>query len=264
MSFSPEHGDGPDTSPGDAGWDIPALIQWLETELAGITTGLGEWNLEYFSTQHQRFASDLDIIRRCQDGGEVLEVGSVPCHMTTLLKRLGYSVTGVDPRPESSGHLIEKFGLDVRKCDIETEPLPFEDESFGLIVFTEVFEHLRIDPIYTMGELRRVLRPGGRLFLSTPNLYASKMVARYLLGRGLFSPYEQFEMLRTHGFMGHVREYSPAEMRDFMEKCGFSIDEHLFRTYKEYGPIKGFIYDLLPKLKQFQILLCSRADIPTK
>lgn len=236
------------------------LLKWLEGELGEITTGFGEWNLEYFRTQRLRFASDLDIIKRHYQGGEILEVGSVPCHMTVLLKKLGYPVVGLDPRPESSTHLINKFGLDIRRCDIEKEPLPFEDSSFGFVLFTEVFEHLRIDPIFTMSELRRVLKDDGRIIVSTPNLYASKMIVRFILGRGLFSPYEQFHMLSTHGFMGHVREYSPAEMREFMERTGFRVEEHLFRTYKQYGPLKALIYGMLRKLRQFQVLVCSKAQ----
>lgn len=239
-----------------------SLLNWLHEEVKELDSGLGDWNLLFFDKQRVRFASDLEIVHEHYEDGPILDVGAVPCHMTTLLNKLGYPVIGLDVKPESSGQLISKFGLDVRKCDIETERFPFEDESFKLVLFTEVFEHMRIDPIHTLSELRRVLGKDGKLILSTPNLYASKMIVRFLLGRGLFSPYEQFEMIRTLGFMGHVREYSPAEMREFVQRCGFRVEEHLFRTYKEYGPLKRIIYDKLSKLKQFQVLICSKADIP--
>ena len=50
-----------------------------------------------------------------------------------------------------------------------TRGLPYEDESFDLVVITEVIEHLE-NHRAAIGELARVLRPGGRLILTTPNI----------------------------------------------------------------------------------------------
>ena len=65
----------------------------------------------------------------------------------------------MDINPDRSKHFIEKYNLDVKKCDIENEKIPFENDWFDFILFNEIFEHLRIDPIYTLREVNRVLKP---------------------------------------------------------------------------------------------------------
>ena len=46
---------------------------------------------------------------------------------------------------------------------------PVPDDSYDLVLFNEVFEHLRLDLVFTMTEVRRVLKNDGTLLLSTPN-----------------------------------------------------------------------------------------------
>jgi predicted SAM-dependent methyltransferase len=50
-----------------------------------------------------------------------------------------------------------------------------------VVYLAEVFEHLRIDPIFRARELRRVLRPGGRLLLRTPNLQSLQEIYSFLV-----------------------------------------------------------------------------------
>ncbi len=110
-------------------------------------------------------------------GGDILELGSAPCHLTAVLKLSGYNVIGIDLEPARAQFIIDRFGLDVRQCDIERQPLPFDNERFDCVVFAEVFEHLRIDPLFVLSEINRVMRMGGRLFFTTPNLYSAQRLS---------------------------------------------------------------------------------------
>ena len=54
--------------------------------------------------------------------------------------------------------------------DLEKDPAPYADASFDGVVLMEVLEHFKVDPMFAMAELNRILRPGGFLFLTTPNI----------------------------------------------------------------------------------------------
>ena len=192
------------------------------------------WIRAYADYHRNRLAQDVELLRRyAASAKSILEVGSAPLFLTIALKREGYDVCGLDLAPEHYASLIEEHGLDIRKIDVERERIPFPDDSFDVILFNEVFEHLRIDLIFTVSELRRVLKPGGRLFLSTPNHrslvgvwtlfwhHASCHVCPDL--------YVEHEKLRTLGFMGHVREYTAREVSGFLGHIGLPTEHTIFR-----------------------------------
>ena len=88
------------------------------------------------------------------------------------------------------------------------EPLPFDDNVFDLVTCIETLEHVR-DVQLALSEIRRVLRPGGRLALTTP---AS---ARW---RVLFRGVE-------HPFSPHIRSFTRRSLRTTLESMGFHILE---------------------------------------
>ena len=110
----------------------------------------------------------------------------------------------------------ENRGFDAYQVDVNSEPLPFDDETFDLVYLTEVIEHL-VRPDRALEEIRRVLRPGGHLIVSTPNLAC--LPNRLLLALGLqplFSEVSE-EMVLGRGAkllgqgtspVGHLRLYT--------------------------------------------------------
>jgi len=87
-----------------------------------------------------------------------------------------------------------------------------------------------------MGEIHRVLRPKGLLLMSTPNLKSLRGIINFLLFDRAASLntdiYSAYESIAKYGVMGHIREYTPTEVCDFLMKMGFAIREIIFRgTY---------------------------------
>ncbi len=160
-------------------------------------------------------------------------MGSAPYLLTLALKARGHRLTGVDLDPSRFAALIAAHDLDILDCNIEEKPLPLAGDSVDLVLFNELFEHLRIDPIFTLGEVLRVLKPGGRLFLSTPNLKSLTGIRNFLFAGEAWScsqsVYDQYAKLKTIGHMGHVREYTAAEVTDFLSRVGFSVERQIYR-----------------------------------
>lgn len=92
----------------------------------------------------------------------------------------GNEVVGLDVDRTALAE-AEQLGIETVWGDLD-QGLPFEDESFDVVVAGEVLEHVRF-PDRLLGEARRVLKPGGTLVGSVPNSYRLKSRLRFLLGR---------------------------------------------------------------------------------
>lgn len=62
-------------------------------------------------------------------------------------------------------------GLDINECDLETEALPMQDCGSDIAICLALLEHLK-DPGHFLTEVKRILKPGGALWLSTPDIEA--------------------------------------------------------------------------------------------
>lgn len=247
-------------------WRFPEryheLLDRVGTRLRPDDPTLEEWFEEYRRHHRLRLAADLRLIEaHLAPGARLLEYGAVPLLMTAALAELDYRVSALDIAPERFAGPIESLGLEVVRCDVETEPVPFASAEFDAVLLNEMFEHLRIDPIFTLREAHRVLRPGGRLLLSTPNLRSLrglKNLLRHNRGHAVSGDvYRQYEKLETLGHMGHVREYTTREVAEFLERIGFEIERVVYRGGHGRGPV-GLAERLLPSLRPFFSLIAIR------
>ena len=196
-----------------------ARLDAARTRLQPHVGSIAPWFKRYAANQAARLAEDLaNVEARWGAEARILEVGAAPYLLTEALREGGRRVTAVDLDPERFRPAIDALDLDVVACDIERDPLPLGDDTFDLVIFNEVFEHLRINPIAVVEELRRVLTPGGTLLLSTPNGLALRNLLRLVVeGRSGPSVHTEFGRLREVGHMGHVREYSARDVLDFLQ-----------------------------------------------
>ena len=115
--------------------------------------------------------------------------------------------------------------MKVLNGDLDCERIPAGDDSFDAVILNEVFEHLRINLIFSMREILRVLRPGGKLLLSTPNLRFIRgiynLIVRQEAAAVMGGLYHNYSSLEASGVMGHVREYTAKEVLDFLREIGF-------------------------------------------
>jgi 2-polyprenyl-3-methyl-5-hydroxy-6-metoxy-1,4-benzoquinol methylase len=100
------------------------------------------------------------------------------------------------------------------------DPLPWEASAFDAVVAGEVIEHV-VNTDHLLREVARVLRPGGVLVITTPNLASLENRIRLLLGR-----YPMWMDHRVSG-AGHLRYYTPRLLRAHLAQHGFAVERHV-------------------------------------
>jgi len=128
-----------------------------------------------------RFRHVIDSIPSCTSPIRLLDIGTSP--FTLFIKRMypHYEVSTLD-FSNYWEDACKETGIKFRMCDLERQPLPFEDDYFDLVIFNEVLEHLFAPPSRVLREVRRVIRTGGKIILSVPNIAAMRYRVVLLLG----------------------------------------------------------------------------------
>jgi 2-polyprenyl-3-methyl-5-hydroxy-6-metoxy-1,4-benzoquinol methylase len=219
----------------------------------------------------QQFPRYRSLYRRLQPHlpqGRVLDIGVYPGLFTGTLRRLGVDIDGVDLRPDQ---LPAEIAREVKMlgANVETDPLPCGPDSYDAVLLLAVIEHLRLNPLAVLREIRRVLKPRGRLLLQTPNLAYWGCRLSVLRGRSFDeSPYSAYRNLETQGFTGHVRVYTMRELREIVEKSGFGVEREVFFNNDEWEPLKvtksslgNYVTGLFPSLRrQLFVVAVSTRD----
>ncbi len=150
----------------------------LETYLRGWA--VSEEAGQYLDTHQTRLVKTLEITPPGGPGDRILEMGAYLQVTPALRSKLGYGeVRGcyygpagrIDHRSVTSAE-GETFTCDIDHFDAEKDRFPYQDEYFSTVVCGELIEHLFEDPMHLMGEVNRILKPGGHLVLTTPNVAA--------------------------------------------------------------------------------------------
>jgi SAM-dependent methyltransferase len=145
--------------------------------------------------------------------------------------------------------------------NLEKEPASYPDSAFDGVVLMEVLEHFTVDPMYALSELNRILRPGGFLMLTTPNL-ASWVSLINLINYETTYIYGLFE--RHHCPDRHNREYTVHEVGKLAEAAGFRIERlEGITVYPDHVGV-GPIPDVNPNNRGDTTFLLARKDGPVR
>jgi SAM-dependent methyltransferase len=133
----------------------------------------------------------------------VLELGCGPGKYVGLLANSGFQVVGVDPCEFPTWADLHRRPEVELKAGVFGEDLPYPDASFDAIVCLSALLYFD-SPYKGMQEMRRVLKPGGRLILRTVNRlnYYTNRTGKRLdpASRQLYSPVELNQLVVDHGF----------------------------------------------------------------
>jgi SAM-dependent methyltransferase len=156
--------------------------------------------------QVRDYARTRALINRVYPGrGRLLEIGSGLGYLLAEFKEDGWDVFGVDPDQLLCRYAKQELGVDSISTVLENVGIP--DESYDVVIMNHVIEHLG-DPLGTLREINRVLKPSGHFVVETPR-YDTLMFR--LLGR----------RERSINCIGHIYFFTTQTLKNLYEAAGF-------------------------------------------
>ena len=179
-------------------------------------------DIEFYGSAYS-YGEIVNAVVAGRHQGRLLDVGCGPGDFLYAAQQLGWEVVGVEPNPgaaqraqarlsskpasvasvasQSNGTVVTGF--------LQAGMLP--DASFDLVTLWHVIEHLD-DPVQTMREAHRLLKPGGLCIVQTPRLGSLESALFGPVWSGLDSP-------------RHLTIFSRATLFGVMQKAGFQVSE---------------------------------------
>jgi glycosyltransferase involved in cell wall biosynthesis/SAM-dependent methyltransferase len=222
--------------------DMPAprireyLRRWAEP---------GTDRIRYLRHHEVRLSRTLQLIPPGSADDRILEMGCYMQITPALRNLLGYG--------EVRGSYLGSGGSDLKMAtardgetmvcaidlfDCERDTFPYANGFFATVLCCELLEHLRRDPMRMMSEIYRILRDGGVLVLTTPNIVSLRALNAVIQGNhpGFYNrypdPYGQFA-----DDSKHEREYTPVEISKLLEAAGFIVEHIETEPYSSESPV---------------------------
>ncbi len=190
-------------------------------------------------TRADRLTAGADLISPVN---QLLDVGCGDGSLDLLLQGKVRRVMGVDSALSACREARAK-GFNVQCADLNACHLPNRDGVFDAVSCLDVIEHV-LDPRHLLRELARVLRPGGILVLTTPNIRAYWHISTLIRGR---FPHTSSDPEGYDG--GHLHYFTFADVCHLLTEAGFDAIEEfgLYRwtSLTAWGRIKERIKALL-------------------
>lgn len=188
-------------------------------------------------------------------GAKFLDIGSLFGYVCLGYQYIGYQSFGLDLKEyvEQFTDRFKEWKIDNRACNLECENIPFSDNEFELVMASEVLEHFRFHPLKFFKEANRVIKPGGLLIITTPNLIRLNNVIKLIMGRSI-----NWNINDEYWDGAHAREFTASEIISLAKKAGFAIEKIEYKNFSY--PNLSFLVRVINKISGF-ILPSRRGNL---
>jgi SAM-dependent methyltransferase len=184
-------------------------------------------------TQQMRIQIALDFLKEVSPdgaGASLLSIGCCTGEIEELFIRMGLVVYGIDNSPIALRE-ARKRGVITKQGDI-CKRLPYPDASFNFVFAGEIIEHVMHTRSF-LSEIHRVLKPGGMVIITTPNLARIEDRFRFLLGK---TP-KHTTPIHDYLYL-HIRPFTLDSLRSALTFTQFKVEKYA-SNYVYLGPLKA-------------------------
>lgn len=172
------------------------------------------------------------VLQYLNRGCTILDVGCGPCDKTAILQFLGYRCYGYDDLQDDWHNLPgskDKIMSFARECGIDfrlahNDILPFEKNSFDMIMLNDILEHLHNSPRDLLNDLLELAKTEALLFVTVPNIVNIRKRIDILFGKTNLGSYETYYWY-PGSWRGHVREYAKKDLIKLSKYLGLDVLE---------------------------------------
>ncbi len=192
----------------------------------------------------------LNEIIGLEEKSKILEAGCGIGYWVFWLSEQGHEAVGIDISDKAIS-IAKNYAKknNIKACSFlnaDVRTIPFKKNYFDYIFSFGVIEHFK-DPSSILSEFYRVLKPGGKIFISVPNLYSLHSLKRPIV-----------RLLGRWG-VGYEKSYSPMTISKTIEASGFTMSkcdimpgEEFFGCWPRYIPFIGeYLYKRFRKLSLY-------------
>jgi SAM-dependent methyltransferase len=164
------------------------------------------------------------VQRHLAPESRILDFGAGMCDKTAVVQLMGYRCAAFDdfgnPLHQEAAfrgraqRFAADVGIDLRIAS--DSRLPFEQESFDMVMAHDVLEHLHDSPREILNSLLELLRPEGFLFLTVPSAVNIRKRIDVLFGRTNLPRFDTYYWF-PGPWRGHVREYTMGDLRSLAQ-----------------------------------------------
>jgi 2-polyprenyl-3-methyl-5-hydroxy-6-metoxy-1,4-benzoquinol methylase len=175
---------------------------------------------QYYRNERERYWRSLELLCQTMPAAptRILEIGGG--QLALLCKKLFHDDCTV-------ADISERYKLPIRQADIAFMTLDLVDptpskvgQEFDVILLLEVIEHIPLPGYVVLNRITRFLKPGGIIFITTPNLFRIRNLIRMFLGVEFI---DRFMLPEPGQSLGHQLEYSADHLRWQLQRADMEI-----------------------------------------
>jgi SAM-dependent methyltransferase len=214
------------------------------------------WSAELAAGKEQRgnLQTNLEFLEKVnliKPEDEILEIGCGIGSIVNDLHHRGFNIAGIDISNEAIAYGLEKFG-DINLKVQPAENLPYNDNSFDVVLSFDLFEHIAQIEMH-VNEVTRVLRKDGYYLFQTPNKYSNVIFETWY--------HKSFNWKITHPSL-----HTPGQLKRRLNKNGFDVSFIKMNPINEFTINKirkkfGFLSGIFERINFCRLPLCLQTNL---